>query len=363
VSAPRVLHLVPSLEIGGTEVQLVGFINRSSDPDRHRVACFSAIGELAGALPTEPIWLKRIGRRPSDAARDLRTVRALRRTIREGGFDVVHAHLGSSEVLAAMVTPRSTPIVASRRGRNVGFHANPVLRLIEGVGHRRADVLICNARFLAEEAEREDRWTPPTRVIPNGIDLDEFPLAAMPPDDEPRALVVANLHPAKRLDRFLRAFRLVLDELPGARATLAGGGPERASLERLVADLGLEGGVTFAGQVPDPRPLVAASHVVALTSEHEGFPNALLEAMAQGRPVVSTRVGGVPELVREGEDGFLTSGDPAEIAERIRALLVDAELRTRMGGSARERAGEFPWDLVVRETEEVYREVLARPRR
>jgi glycosyltransferase involved in cell wall biosynthesis len=223
--------------------------------------------------------------------------------------------------------------------------------------------LICNARYWAERAEREDRWTPPTRVIHNGVDLEEFARSPMPPEDGPRVAVVANLHPYKRHDVFLRAFRLLLDDVPEARATLAGQGVERARLERLAADLGLGSSVTFAGQISDPRPIVAASHVVALTSEHEGFPNALLEAMAQGRPVVSTRVGGVPELVRDGEDGFLTSGDPAEIAARIRSLLLDPALRDRMGSSARERAAAFSWDRVVRETEEVYREVLARPRR
>jgi glycosyltransferase involved in cell wall biosynthesis len=100
-----------------------------------------------------------------------------------------------------------------------------------------------------------------------------------------------------------------------------------------------------------------------MTSDHEGFPNALLEAMSQGRPVVATRVGGVPELVRDGEDGFLTSGDPVEIAARLRSLLTDRAMRERMARSARGRAGTFTWERAVRETEAVYREVLARRRR
>ncbi len=363
MSTPRILHLVPSLEIGGTERQLVEFVNRSSEPDRHSVACFSAIGELAGDLPRAPIWLGRFGQRPSDVLADVRVLRALRRTLHEGGFELVHAHLGRSEVLAAMGTPRGVPIVASRRGRNVGFETNLALKLVEGLGHRRAEVLICNARYWAERAERQDRWTPPTRVIHNGIDLEEFAPAPMPPDDEPHVAVVANLHPYKRLDAFLRAFVLLLADVPDARATLAGDGAERIRLVRLAAELGLGERVTFAGQVPDPRPVVDSSHLVALTSEHEGFPNALLEAMALGRPVVSTNVGGVPELVRDGEDGFLTSADPVEIAARMRTLLLDAAIRDRMARSARERAGLFTWDRVVTQTEDVYREVLARRRR
>lgn len=360
---PRVLHLIANLEIGGTERQLVRFVNHATRPDRHRVACFYSIGELAEELPTEPIWLGRIGRRPSDALGDLRVLRALRLAIDHGGIDLVHAHLGLSEVMAAMATPRRVPIVASRRGRNGGFESNRALKLVEGFGHRRAEVLICNARYWAELAERLDRWTPPTRVIHNGIDLDAYALAPMPSDEEPHVAVVANLHPYKRHDVFLRAFRLLLEDVPEARATLAGDGVERTRLQRLANELGLAPHVTFAGQVSDPRPLVARSHLVALTSDHEGFPNALLEAMALGRPVVSTNVGGVAELVRDGEDGFLTSNDPAELAARMGALLADPALRDRMARSARERAGQFPWERVVRETEDVYREVLARPRR
>jgi glycosyltransferase involved in cell wall biosynthesis len=276
--------------------------------------------------------------------------------------DVVHAHLGVAEVLAVAV-PRSVPVVASRRGRNVGFEANRALKLLEGIGHRRADVLICNARYWAEAAARGDRWTPSTRVIHNAIDPAEFPFAEMPSEDPPRVAVVANLHPYKRLDRFLRAFAFLREGSPEAQATIAGDGEERSALGRLSTELGLDDRVRFAGQVADPRPIVASSHVVAMTSDHEGFPNALLEAMSQGRPVVATRVGGVPELVRDGEDGFLTSGDPVEIAARLRSLLTDRAMRERMARSAHGRAGTFTWERAVRETEAVYREVLARRRR
>ena len=359
---PNVLHVIASLAVGGTETQLTGFIARSTEPSRHRVAVFDRFGPLADRLPNQPIWLGRISRRPEEMAANLRTAVRLRRVVRQGAFDLVHAHLGLSEVLAVVV-PRSVPVVASRRGQNLGFERNAALKLLEGLGHHRADILICNARYWAERAEREDRWTPPTRVIHNAIDPDEFPRTPMPTDDAPRVLVVANFHPYKRVDLFLRSFRLLRERLPEARATLVGDGVERACVEQLMTELGLDERVSLEGQVADPRPLVAAAHVVALTSETEGFPNALLEAMAQGRPVVATQVGGVSELVRDGQDGFLTSSDPAEIADRLHALLADGRLRLRMARSAHERASEFTWDRVVQETEDVYREVLARSRR
>ena len=356
--SPRVLHLIASLEIGGTERQLVQFIRRSSDPSRHHVATFYGFGPLAADLPQPPIWLGRISRQPHRMVDNVRTVRTLRRTIREGRFDLVHAHLGLSEIVAAAATPSGVPVVVSRRGRNIGFESNPVLRLVEGLGHRRTARLLCNARIWAEQARRHDHWPPPTRVIPNGIDLDEF--AASPlPEGSPMVVVVGNLHPYKGHDRFLRAFAIVREQLRDARAVLVGDGVERSRLEDSASELGLEEVVAFAGQVPDPRRFVRDAHVVALTSDHEGFPNALLEAMAMGRPVVATRVGGIPELVRHGRDGLLVPRQPEAVAEALLRVLRDPEELRRMGTEARVRAAEFGWDRVVRATEGVYREVLA----
>jgi glycosyltransferase involved in cell wall biosynthesis len=359
---PRVLHVIASLEVGGTEMQLVRFIERSGAPSRHVVAVFHDSGPLAERLPNPPVWLGALSRRPSRVFTNLRTAGRFREVVRAGGFDLVHAHLGLSELLTA-ATPRSVPVVASRRGPNLGFSTNSAYKLLEGLGHRRTDVLISNTRYWAEAAMRDDRWTPPTRVIHNAIDPEEFPTVPMPAGSVPRVAVIANHHPYKRIDLFLRAFRVLGESAPEARATLAGDGVERQRLERLAQELGLQERVIFAGEVPDSRPVVASSHVVALTSDVEGFPNALLEAMAQGRPVVATRVGGVPELVRHDEDGFLTGRDPSEIASRLLALLSDLSLRDRMARSASERARGFTWARAVRETEDVYRDVLSRRRR
>lgn len=357
---PKVLHLIANLQIGGTERQLVEFASRSTMPERHRVACFYSMGELAREFPTEPIWLGKIGRRPADALRDLGVLRNLRRTIVEGRFDLVHAHLGLSEVMAAMVTPRRVPIVSSRRGRNLGFERSVTLKLVEGMGHRRADILICNSAYLAALTRREDRWPPPMRVVHNAVDLDRFAGAPYPSSVDPSIAVVANLHPYKGHVRLLRALALVRTKLPAVRLVVVGEGIERQRIQALAGDLGLTDAVTFVGAVADPAPYVAAAHVVALTSNHEGFPNALLEAMAMGRPVVATAVGGIPELVREGVDGFLTSSHPEDVAAKLAGVLGDPALGERMGRSARKRAATFTWERTVRETEDVYREVLAR---
>lgn len=354
---PKVLHLIANLQIGGTERQLVEFANRSSIPGRHHVGCFYSIGELGEAFPTRPIWLGRIGRRPRDVPGNLGVLRTLHSTVVRGGFDLVHAHLGLSEVIAAMATPPRVPIVASRRGRNRGFEVNSALRLVEGAGHLRVRRLICNSAYLARLTGRQDRWPPPTRVIYNAVDLDRFAPAEMP-TGRPTVVIVANLHPYKGHERFLYAMALVRERMGDARAIVVGDGTERPRIEHLARALGLADAVTFEGQVSDPRPFVAGGHAAVLASDTEGFPNALLEAMAMGRPVVATRVGGIPELVRDGVDGFLVGLEPSQLAARMIDVLGNRALRDRLARSARSRAEGFTWERTVSATETVYSEVL-----
>ena len=116
---PLVLHLIPSLARGGEEGQLVEFIGRTGHADRHVVAVFDEMGPLARSLPGGAIWIGPFDRRPSRYPGNVRTVRTLNKLVRSLGVDVVHAHLGVAEVLAALAVPRGVPIVASRVGRNV----------------------------------------------------------------------------------------------------------------------------------------------------------------------------------------------------------------------------------------------------
>ena len=138
-----------------------------------------------------------------------------------------------------------------------------------------------------------------------------------------------------------------------------GEGREREGLTALAASLGLGDHVRFVGQVPDVRPYIRQARVVALISDHEGLPNAVLEAMAMGRPVVARAVGGIPELVRDGEEGWLTDSEPATIANRLVGALTPGPIPEAAGVAARDRAGSFAWDRVVSRTEALYRRVAA----
>jgi len=350
---PTVLHLIESLGFGGTERQLVQFIARSSAPMNHLVLTWAEPRDLASELPREPLAPDASGRGPRNA---LSAARLVRDVVRRSNVQVVHTHLSTAELLAAVSVPRDIPIVASRRGRN-RHDERAWFRLVESFSHRRVACMVCNSEELVSFTLGHARSPPPVAVIPNGVDLDRF--AASPLPAEPVVTVVANLRPVKRHDLFLRGLAVARRSRPDLRAVLVGEGPERERIERLAGDLGLRDAVRLTGRVDDVRPYLLETRAVALTSEREGLPNALLEAMAMGRLVVATEVGGVPELVRHGREGFLVAANPEDVAAGLLRAVEPDPGAGDIARAARLRAESYAWPAVVRRTEDLYRRVVA----
>lgn len=351
---PKVLHLIGSMELGGTEKQLVEYLNRSSDI-HHEVALFYGGGPLQADLPRRPHVIGptrpgRLGTYVGTAA----AVARLRRLSKQLAVDIIHAHLGHAELVAALATPAEVSLIASRRGRNVGFEDHKLLKLLEALAHKRVDLMVCNSQYLRAHTIAHDRHVPPIHVVYNGIDSASYAQVGDPTATRPTVGMIANMIWYKRHDLFLRAWRQVVDQKPDAIALLAGDGPGRRDVEDQIARLGLGQNVELLGRIEDVRPVYAASHLITLTSLHEGFPNALLEGMASGRPVVATATGGIPELVRHGVEGYLTSEDERSLAQSYLALFADPQIRERMGDAARSRAATFSWARVVAEMNRIY---------
>ncbi|MEM7246856.1 MAG: glycosyltransferase [Acidobacteriota bacterium] len=170
-----------------------------------------------------------------------------------------------------------------------------------------------------------------------------------PPDSPLRLLAVGSLGPVKGHDVLLRALALVRDEGEPVHLDLVGDGPERARLEALVTELKLEEQVTLHGAIPHARALALrdAAHLSVLAcrvtddGDHDGIPIALMEGMAAGRPVVSTRLSGIPELVEDGVSGLLATPDDARsFADALLRLVRSEADRTAMGRAAWERVRE-----------------------
>jgi glycosyltransferase involved in cell wall biosynthesis len=166
----------------------------------------------------------------------------------------------------------------------------------------------------------------------------------------------------KRTDVVLKSFRALRDEGVDAVLCMVGDGPDRGGVEELARELGIVRHCLFPGYQEDVGPFFAAFDVFVLPSGNEGTPVTAIEALASGCPVVATRVGGVPDVVDDGVDGFLVP--PAAVDEmgaRLAELARDPGLRARMGAAGRERMGtRYAVDRLVDDVDRLYRELLGR---
>jgi glycosyltransferase involved in cell wall biosynthesis len=168
--------------------------------------------------------------------------------------------------------------------------------------------------------------------------------------------MVANLRAEKGHDTLLAAVPRILARHPGASVTLVGDGPRREALETLARALGVSAAVHFLGECRDVAPVLAGHDLFVLPSRSEAFPNALIEAMATALPVVATSVGGIPEVVRSGENGLLVPpDDPPALADAIVALMDDPARAAALGRAARaDVERHYTIDRMVEQFEQLY---------
>jgi glycosyltransferase involved in cell wall biosynthesis len=173
---------------------------------------------------------------------------------------------------------------------------------------------------------------------------------------------VGRMTAVKDTDTVVRALKKLLELNVDAYAVLVGDGPDRDHLERYAHDLGVIKRCLFLGYQEDVARFYDAIDVLILPSINEGTPVSVIEALAAGRPAVATRVGGVPDVVRDGVDGFLVDpGDSDALAGRLAELSADPERRARMGAAGRARVVErYAVDRLVDDVDKLYRELLSR---
>lgn len=230
--------------------------------------------------------------------------------------------------------------------------------------------LIANSWAARRAAESAGRAPASVHVVPNVIDLAAFDAAGGEPGTVRRAeavaIAVGNLLPAKRLDRFLRALQIARGRVPGLRGVIVGEGPERARLVALARELGLlPDAVSFTGERDDVPALLRQADLLVLSSEHEGFPNAVLEAMSARLPVIATPCGDVERIVADGVTGYVVPAEGLEaMAERMVGLAESPELRRRLGEAGRESVERsYASDRLAGQLLAIYQTVAERRRR
>ncbi len=256
------------------------------------------------------------------------------------------------------------PYVVSLRGGDVpGFRpydfklyhkiAAPFLRVI----WHSASAVIANSKGLHDLAAAFDS-TIEIPVIPNGVDLEKFPFPARD-WSAPRLLSVGRLVYQKGLDLAMQALS-DLKDIPWTW-TIAGDGPQMVVLQAMAAEHGLSERIHFWGwqKAEQLKEQYCAANLFLFPSRHEGMPNAVLEAMASGLPVVATRIAGNEELVVNGETGALVPTEDVEsLRESLRPLLVDAKMRERMGRASRQRVAQsFGWNRVAEQYQKILEQV------
>ncbi len=367
--AEAVLHLLDCLNPGGTERQMIEQCKRI-DRARFRplVAAFHQGGTLVGELdqarvPVAAFPLHGSLAHPNTAWQAARIAHLARRE----RVRIIHAHdFYANLVGAAIARLAGAKLVASRR--DLMHWLSPAKRRALGWACRTADRVVANAAALARATVDELGVRPErVRLVPNGLDLAQFdadasnsPDPPLPEAPHPTVAVVSNLNlPDKgHADLLEAAARLAAAGRP-ITLLLVGDGAERGWLAARATGLGLD--VRFLGRRRDVPRLLARVDAACLPSWAEGFPNAVIEAMAAARPVVATAVGGTPEAITDGEDGLLVPPrDPAALADALGRVLGDAPRARAMGRRARATVeARFSIDRAAKILDALYEELAA----
>jgi glycosyltransferase involved in cell wall biosynthesis len=353
--------VMTSFDPGGTERQMIELLRRL---DRGRwsveVASFLRRGPLFDSVAAiAPVTVFPVSSflRPAMA----RALWSFARWCRDKHVAVVHTAEVPANIfgLPGAALGRVPVRIGNRREINPDKTAATIA--IQRAAYTCAHRIVANSNAAAERLQAEGVPAAKISVVRNGLDLERFPPA--PRRAAPRRVViVANLRREKGHDVLIDAAPDVLRRFPDARFDVVGAGPELNALLDRARNRGVAHAFAFLGHREDVADRLAASDIFVLPSRSEASPNALLEAMAAGLPVIASAVGGVPEIVDDDRTGLLVkAGNCRVLAERLCQLMADPSRGGRIGDAARrEVASRFSFDRMVAAFEQVYVDELTR---
>jgi len=360
----NIMHIVFSLECGGAEKVAIGLSGKlNGGVFNSCICCLDAFGELSDEARKKEIEVILVKRKPG---KDITLPFRLARIIKEKRIDLVHTHnMGPLFYGTLAAKLAGVPVVINTR------HSREKKRKGSYVWNMNDAVIT-----ISEDAKKELlKWnridTKKTKVIHNGIDTNRY--ACLQDGSEARSMLnintstfvvgtVARLSPVKDQFTLIDAFSKVISETNDAKLIFVGDGALREELISYTKKLGIYDKVMFLGFRDDVFNILPTFDVFVLSSLTEGISLTLLEAMAAGRPIVATNVGGNPEVIIDGVTGFLIPPkEPQNMSEAIAKILQNPELAKQMGEAGRRRVEEkFSLERMVKEYRDLYEECLER---
>jgi glycosyltransferase involved in cell wall biosynthesis len=336
----RVVHVVVAGDIGGAERLLVDLASRPAESGaQHVVALFTPNRKLASMFERAGLTIRDRGPVRENALSYLwrslgpRDVRWLERVLREERAEVAHLHTFASHVLGTRAARRAG-VRTLRTEHHVQYFVDPSTKPFTRWSLARVDRSVAISQYVADWVVREvPQVASRQRVVLNGVDADYFsprPRGAEAAGRPFTFVVVCRLEPWKGIDLVVEAAALAR----GFSVEIAGEGSEKARLERMVADKGLGERVRFLGYLQDPRAAIADADAFVSASRDEPLGLSVLEALAMSRPVVGFAGGGIPEIVQDGETGWLVKERSAGALARTMADAASDRERARRFGVA-----------------------------
>ncbi|MBR5543287.1 MAG: polysaccharide pyruvyl transferase CsaB [Oscillospiraceae bacterium] len=368
----KIIHMIGGGDVGGAKTHVLSLVSKLSETNEVVLVSFRE-GEFASdarALGIDTRVIK--SRNP------IRDLKELKNLICGGGFDIVHCHGAKANVMAAMIKHHiKVPVITT-------VHSDYRLDYLGSIKKRLTNGLLNTAalRFLdgyigvtnAFSDLLIERGFDPYKLytLNNGIDFEEpfapkmtreeylSSLGIKCTEDTVVCAIAARFHPVKDIPTAVRAIASLADEFPGLYLVLGGDGEEAENLKSLVSELNLSDRVVFAGWIDDMDSFLNAADVSIISSVSEGFPYSILESIRAKCTMVSTKVGAMPEVIDDGENGLLFDvGDVRALAEHIRNLCENPAKRKEMAEKLFEKACEkYSFEAMVKAQLSIYDKAL-----
>lgn len=364
---PRIAWVIPTMRVGGSEIQLLHLMKGLIGEFEMTLVCTRSEGALIGDARRAGAYVRVLDAR---SGWDFRMQRHLQHIFQSHTPHIMHSYLSGFDLFANRAARKAgIPIILSSR-RELAVWQQGRHRYIQRLANKYTDCIVANSHAVAgyaahQEGEPLDRY----RVILNGIEPERF-IATIPRDQirarfrlPPHSLnigMVANFSPVKDHHLFLDMANLILAERKDVHFLLVGTGALADRMNDIIRSRKQERYFTRIGTVGEVSDLLHVMDVAVLTSQMEGFPNALIEAMSAYKPCVASPVGGIPELIQHGVTGCLVEPrTPKAFARQVLDLLVDPARRAQLGQAAGAWVrGHLPMDQMVNQHRLLYHELL-----